>query len=167
MNQTPPLNVSTRLDVVESYHDNYLKELTSISKISITLSIAIIGFTLSFIGPDLRERIAINWIIWAWLFLWLTMLLGFLSISFYSKIFKTKSDYLHESLMFEAAERFESSQEDRDQIRQSGNEAYKKYERFRIWVGRMIIAQAVSLSLSLFFLTIFIYKNFIMELPVK
>ena len=166
MDQTPPLNVSTRLDVVDSYHDDYLKELTSISKIFITLSIAIIAFTLSFIGPDLRERIAINWIIWAWLFLWLTLLLGFLSLYLYSKIFKAKSDYLHESLMFEVAERFESSKEYMDLFRKSGNEAYQKYERFRKWVGGLIIAQAVSLSLSLFFLTIFIYKNFIMKLPV-
>jgi len=68
--------------------------------------------------------------------------------------------------MFEVAERFESSKEYMDQFRKSGNEAYQKYERFRKWVGGLIIAQAVSLSLSLFFLTIFIYKNFIMKLPV-
>ena len=166
MDKSQPLNVSTRLDEVESYHDDYLKEFTSLSKIFITLSIALIGFTLSFIGPGLRERIDICWIIYAWLFLGLTMLLGFLLIYFSSKIFKAKADYLHENLMFDVAERFESSQKERDQIRKSGNEAYKKYERFRKWIGGLIAAQAVSIFLSLVFLAIFIYRNFIMKLPV-
>ncbi len=164
--KVPPLNVSTRLDDIESYHDDYLKELTSLSKIFITLSIAIMGFTLSFIGPGLREKIAICWITYAWLFMGLTMLFGFLLVYFYSKIFKAKADYLHESLMFDVAESFKSSQEKRDQIRKSGNEAYKKYERFRKWVVGLIAAQAVSIFLSLIFLAIFIYKNFILKLPV-
>lgn len=166
MRPSPRLNASAKLDIVESHHDDYLKELASISKIFITLSIAIISFTLSFIGPGLRERIAISWIEWAWLFLCLTTLLGFFSIYFYSKIFKAKADYLHELFLFDSAEKFKSSQEEKDKIRKRGNEAYKKYERFRIWVGWMIGAQATSLSFALIFLTIFIYKNFIMKLVI-
>ncbi|MCX5824461.1 MAG: hypothetical protein NTY86_13385 [Deltaproteobacteria bacterium] len=166
MDKTEKLNVSARLDVVSSYHDEYLKELTSSSKIFITLSIAIIGFSLSFMGPGLRERIAINWIIWTWLFLWLTLLLGFLSLYLYPKIFKAKADYLHESLMFDIAERFEDTNEVREKFHKSGNDAYLKYEILRKWVRRLIIAQAVSLSLSLLCYSIFIYMNFIMRLCV-
>jgi len=84
---------------IEDLETEYLKEITSLSKIFITLSIAILGLSMSQSSLDFSKKVGLVWIMSTWICLILSAILGFIGIFFFSRRIKKKADYIQNSMI--------------------------------------------------------------------
>lgn len=159
-------SLSSNHDEVEKYQNYYLRELNALSKIFITLSVAILGLTLSVLGPVLSQKIAGNWFLYTWFLLLLTAILGFFEIYSFSKRFRAKAEYLHGCMMADAIIELKGSDEKLEDFLNKVHNANDVFDRSYNWCVRIVAFQAFTLLGGIICLSTFVYKNFVIYFPV-
>lgn len=157
--------LSSNYDEIESYHNRYLGELVSLSKLFITLSVAILGLALTVLAPALKEKIAPNWFIATYIFLIITICLGFGVIFFFSRRFKAKADYLYGCMMEDIAIDLKRPDDILEEFSIKSNLANEKFKSSYRWSVALVAAQTISLFVAFMCLSFFVYKNFLINLP--
>ena len=158
--------LSSSYKEVETYQSEYLRELNALSKIFITLSVAMIGLALSVLVPSLKQKVAANWFAATWLLLLATALLGFAQIYSFSRRFKAKAEYLHGCMMSDVIVQIKGSNEKLDKFLFKSDQAEKTFDLAYKWCVGLVVAQATSLFIAFLCLSVFVYKNFVVSLPV-
>lgn len=166
MSEKKQKTLSSTYEEIETYQSEYLRELNALSKIFITLSIAMLGLTLSVLIPSLKEKVATNWFSATWLFLVITAMLGFLEIYSFSRRFKARAEYLHGCMMTDVILQLKSSDEKLDEFLSKSDQAKRISELTYKWCVGLVAGQAISMFLGFLCFSVFIYKNFIVTLPV-
>lgn len=151
---------------IETYQNKYLDELNALSKIFITLSVAILGLTLSVLVPALKEKVAPNWFVGTWILLLITAIIGFAEIYSFSRRFKDKAEYLHGCMMSDVIVELKGSDEKLNEFLFKSDQAKKNFDLAYNWCVGLVAAQAASLFLAFLCLSVFVYKNFVVSLPV-
>ena len=152
--------LSSRYSEIEGLRNNYLRESNGLSKIFISLSIAILGLTLSLIGPKLNQQHALHWIVATWLSLVTIAIIGFLQIYAFSKRFLSKAEYLHALMIADNIVETKGSQEKLDEFLWKSDEAERKFERSYNWCIRLVLVQGALQLLSFIFFGLFLWINF-------
>ena len=158
--------LSSSYEEIETYQNKYLYELNALSKIFITLSVAILGLTLSVLVPALQRKVAPNWFIVTWILLLITAILGFVAIYSFSRRFKAKADYLHGCMMSDVILELKASDEKLNEFCFKSDQAKKKFDLAYNWCVGLVAAQATSLFIAFLCLSVFVYKNLVVSLPV-
>lgn len=163
MTEDTKSGLSSSYDEIEELQNEYLRELNRLTKIFISLSIAILGLTLSIFGPKLNQQVALYWIASSWLFLLTTAPIGFVQIYFFSRRFKSKAEYLHGCMMSDVIVQSDGSDEKLDEFLYQSDKAKKKFDRSYKWCVCLVLAQGMLLLFSFVFFGFFIYVNFIKQ----
>ena len=125
-----------------------------------------LGLTLSVLVPALKQKIAQNWFVATWILLLLTAILGFAVIYSFSKRFKAKAEYLHGCMMSDVTIDLKGSDEKLNEFCQRTYQAEKKFNlAFNLCVW-LVAGQAVSILTAFLCLSVFVYKNFVINLPI-
>jgi hypothetical protein len=96
---------------IELLETDYLREISSLSKIFITLSIAMLGLSMSKANPYILKSIGNIWIILTWLSLVLSAFSGFMEVFFFSRRFKKKAEYIRSSFLVDIILHVDESKE--------------------------------------------------------
>ena len=155
--------LSSSYEKIETYHNKYLDELTALSKIFITLSVAILGLTLSVLVPALKEKVAPNWFVVTWMLLVITAILGFAEIYSFSRRFKAKAEYLHGCMMSDVILEFKGSDETLKEFLSKSDQAKKNFDLTYNWCVGLVAGQAASLLLAFLCLSVFVKRGQIFD----
>lgn len=148
-------------DRVDALRTDYLRELTGLAKIFITISSAMLGLTLvPFSPPDLLIKTALSWLIFTWITLIATSVLGFMQIFFFSGRFKVKADYLWKSHLTDVVLHFGGSDEKVEEFSDKADGYKRCYDR-QYWLCIvLLLVQFFLLLISFGCLAIFIWLNY-------
>lgn len=166
MSEKKQKTISSDYEEIETYQSEYLGELNALSKIFITLSIAMLGLTLSVLIPSLKEKVATIWFSATWFLLVVTAMLGFFEIYSFSRRFKAKAEYLHGCMMTDVILQLKGSDEKLDEFLSKSDQAKRNSDLTYKWCVLLVAAQAISMFLAFLCFSVFIYENFIVTLPV-
>lgn len=166
MSEKKPKNLSSSYEEIETYQSAYLGELNALSKIFITLSFAMLGLTLSVLVPSLEKKVAINWFSATWFLLVVTAMLGFFEIYSFSRRFKARAEYLHGFMMTDVILQLKGSDEKLDEFLSKSDQAQIISDLTYKWCVGLVAGQAIFMFLAFLCFSVFIYKNFIVNLPV-
>lgn len=144
---------------IEDLQTDYLREITSLSKIFITLSIAILGLSMSQSSPGLSNKIGLIWIVSTWISLILSAMFGFLEIFFFSRRFKKNADYIQSSLLVDMIVRIDNSEKKLTEFIGKSEHEKQKFARHYKLCNVFVVCQAVLLLIAFVFWGIFINKN--------
>jgi hypothetical protein len=127
-------------DEIESLRTDYLRELTSLSKMLIALSTAALGLLLSPSGIELGTRAGIRSMVSAWILLSAAAVLGFVQVFTFSSRFKSRADYLWSCHIVDTLVALRAPDE-------KLNEFLARSDKHKNWHGRKYIL-CVSLVLT-------------------
>ena len=147
-------------DKVEELRTEYLRELSSLAKIFISLAIAIVGLTMSQAGPDLSGKAGVKWLVGAWVTLVLCAISGFLEIYFFSSRFKLRADYLYASHLVDLVVQLLGSDEKLREFDAESRLYKKQHDRRYYWCVGLTTVQAVLLLTGLILFALYMYANF-------
>lgn len=143
---------------IELLETDYLREISSLSKIFITLSIAMLGLSMSKANPYILKSIGNSWIILTWLSLVLSFFAGFLEVFFFSRRFKKKAEYIRSSLLVDIIVRVDESQKKLQEFIIESVRDKESFDSHFKWCIFAISFQAFLLLLAFIFFGIFIWK---------
>ena len=139
--------LSSSYSEIEEFQNKYLHELNGLSKIFISLSIAILGISLSLIGPRLDQQRALPWIVATWISLLVTAIIGFLQIYLFSRRFSFKADYLHACMISDIIVQTNGSDDKLEQFISKSDKAKRKFKRGNTWCNASVgIGHFLNLS---------------------
>lgn len=146
---------------IEDLETDYLSEITSLSKIFISLAIAILGLSMSQSIPDLSKKTGLLWLISTWICLILSAIFGFIEIFFFSRRFKKKADYIQNSLLVAVSKSvsFPNSEAKLKEFLTKSNREKEKFDRHYGLCSIFIACQAILLLIAFILFGTFIYKN--------
>jgi hypothetical protein len=146
-------------DEIDALRTDYLRELSSLSKIFITISSAMLGLTLAPVAPDLSTKVGVIWLVLTWTALAVTAVLGFVQIFFFSSRFKAKADYLWTSHLTDVVLQFGGSDERVEEFSGKADRYKERYDRqYKLCVA-FLFMQGVALFTAFGFLATFIWVN--------
>ena len=143
---------------VDQLTTEYLREITSLSKIFITLSIAFLGLTMNYTYLHLPKIAGYEWIICSWLILVCSSIFGFLEIFFFSRRFKKEAEYIDSCLLVDVVARC-----DKDKLNDFidiSQKTKRQYGRHYIYCISLVSSQALFLFLAFFLFGMFLWNNF-------
>ncbi len=143
---------------IELLETAYLSEISSLSKIFITLSIAMLGLSMSKANPYILKSIGNIWIILTWLSLVLSAFSGFMEVFFFSRRFIKKAEYIQSSLLVDVILHVDQSKEKLQEFIGKSNIDKESFDRQYKWCIFSIACQAILLLLAFIFFSIFIWK---------
>lgn len=135
-------------DKVEGLETNYLREIISLSKIFITLSIAMLGLSMTKAGPNISSASGTIWILSTWLCLIFSAILGFMGIFFFSRRFKNKADYLQNSYYVDVALQLENTEDKFEQFMGKSRIAKDRFDQQYKRCVLSILCQALLLLVA-------------------
>lgn|SRR5262245_33551871 len=145
---------------VDGLRTDYIRELSGLSKIFVTISTALLGLTLAPLAPDLFTKVGLKWLMATWIALAITATFGFMQIFFFAARFKARADYLWASTMTDVVLQSHGSDQKLDEFMNQSDRFKRRYDRqFRISVA-LIVGQAVGLLTAFGLLARFMWLNF-------
>lgn len=147
-------------DKIDALRTDYVRELTGLSKIFITISSAMLGLTLAPFVPDFFFKGGTRWLVCTWIALALTAALGFIQVFFFSSRFKAKADYLWTCQLTDVVLELRGSDEEIEKFSDKADRYKQRYDRqYKLCVA-FVVAQGVTLFAAFGFLATFIWMNF-------
>ena len=150
---------------IEVLRTEYLRELSGLAKVFITIATATLALTLAPLAPNLATKTGIRWLIATWISLATTAVLGLVQIFFFSSSFDLKGDYLFASLVVDAARRHDVPDEKLENLIKQADRPRLKYEKRRTWCLRFIALQFLALIVAYGFLATFMWDNLRARVP--
>jgi hypothetical protein len=160
--QTEPLPEFERIDVLRT---EYLRELSGLAKVFITIATATLALTLAPLAPNLVAKTGIKWLVATWIALATTAVLGLVQIFFFSSSFDLRGDYLFSSLVVDTAARHGVPDEKLENLMQRADRPRVKYEKRRRWCLKFIVLQFLALLLAYGCLAVFMWDNLRVRVP--
>lgn len=145
---------------IEALRTDYLRELTALAKIFITISTAVLGLTLAPLAPNLFMRVGFRWLVMTWAALAATAILGFIQVFFFSSRFKAKADYLWTSQSIDLLMRIQGSDKKVNEFLRKADHYRQRYERQSKICVMLLLMQGVALLAAFSFLAVFMWMNF-------
>ena len=136
---------------IENLETDYLREISSLSKIFITLSIAMLGLSMSKANPGISKSTGNIWIISTWLTLVISAFFGFMEIFFFSRRFKKKADYIQSSLLVDVILHIDQSKAKLQEFFGKSHNDKESIDRHYKWCIFSIIFQTIFLLISFHF----------------
>lgn len=158
--QKPRDDVFEVHDKIDGLRTEHLRELTSLAKIFITISSAMLGLTLAPLAPDVFAKTGLRWLVSTWIALGSTATLGFVQVFFFSARFKVRADYLWACLLTDSVVQAGGPDEKIDEFSNRADKYKRRYERQYRICAALILAQGIALLLAFGFLAVFIWLNF-------
>ena len=147
-------------DKIDGLRTDYIRELSGLSKIFVTISTALLGLTLAPLAPDLFTKVGLKWLMATWIVLAITATLGFMQIFFFASRFKARADYLWACTMTDVVVQTHGSDEKLDEFLNQGDRFKRRYDlQFKISVA-LIVGEAVALLTAFGLLARFMWLNF-------
>lgn len=147
-------------DKIDTLRTDYLRELSSLSRIFVTISSAILGLTLAPLAPDIFPRTGLTWLVCTWVSLAVTTALGLTQIFFFSSRFKVQADYLWASHLTDAVVQFDGTDEKIEEFSKKADRHKKLYDRqYKICVA-LFVGQTIALFVAFACLAVFMWMNF-------
>jgi len=147
-------------DKIDALRTEYLRELTALAKIFITISTAMLGLTLAPLASNLFVRIAARWLLPTWIALATTAVLGFIQVFFFSNRFEAKADYLWTSQLVNLLVRIHGSDQKLDEFLRKSDSHMRRYERQYKLCVILLVVQGFALLSAFTFLAVFMWTNF-------
>jgi hypothetical protein len=147
-------------DKIDALRTDYLRELTALAKIFITISTAMLGLTLAPLAPNLFMKVGAQWLVMTWAALVATALLGFIQVFFFSSRFKARADYLWTSQLTDLLARIQGSDKKLDEFLQKSDRYRRRYDRQHTLCVILLLSQGIALLTAFSFLAIFMWTNF-------
>jgi hypothetical protein len=152
-------------DKINELRTDYLRELSGLAKIFITISNAMLGLTLAPFGSNVFAKLGLSWLFFTWFALALTAIAGFLQIVFFSGRLKMQADLLWVDHLTETVVQLGGSDEKIDKLWNQGDHVKRRYDcQYKLCVA-LIVFQGVAPSLAFVFLAIFMWSNFKAKWP--
>ncbi|MBI2089325.1 MAG: hypothetical protein HYT78_11365 [Deltaproteobacteria bacterium] len=153
-------------DKIDGLRTDYVRELSSLSKIFITISSALLGLTLAPLAPDLFAKIGLTWLVLTWIALAITATLGFVQVFVFSSRFKTRADYLWACHLTDVVVQVDGSNEKIDEFWNKADRFKRRYDRQYRICAALVVAQGLALLVAFGLLATFIWVNFKSKVPL-
>jgi hypothetical protein len=147
-------------DKIDALRTDYLRELTALAKIFITISTAMLGLTLSPLAPGLFMKVGAKWLVMTWVALAATAIFGFIQVFFFSSRFKAKADYLWTSQLVDLLVRIQGSDNKLDDFLQKSDRHKRRYDHQYKLCVILLVVQGFAFLSAFSFLAIFMWTNF-------
>jgi len=147
---------------IEKWQAEYFRELNGLSKIFISISIALIGLIVSVLIPNISGKTVATSNLWvSCLFLSLTAISGFIELYMFASRFSNMSSLLRNYMMTDIVVQSKGSDEKLEEFLCRSDMDKNKIKKKERTSKILILVQFICLLLSFLFLASFVYRNFI------
>jgi len=141
---------------IDALRTDYLRELSGLSKVFITIASATLALTLAPFARDLLAGVCLMWLVATWLGLAATVALGLTQIFFFSSSFNARAKYLFASHLVDVVVRYEPGDK-LEEFMAKVDASKQKYEQQCKWCVRLIVAQSFALLIAYVCLAVFMW----------
>ncbi|HVP54077.1 MAG TPA: hypothetical protein VMU45_03705 [Candidatus Eisenbacteria bacterium] len=144
---------------IDALHTDYIRELSGLSKVCITIASATLALTLAPLAPSLLPKTGLGLLVFIWIALAATVLLGLVQILVFSISFKMGADYLFASVVTDSVFRLGAPDKKLDEAMATAHRCKSRFEECHRWSLRLVVLEFAGLFTAYVLLALFVLAN--------
>ena len=146
-------------DRIDALRTDHIRELSGLSKVFITIASATLALTLAPLAPNLLPKTDLGLLVFIWITLAATVLLGLIQILVFSISFKMGADYLFASVVTDSVARLGVPDTKLGEAMAMAQRCKSSFEECHKWCFRLVVMECVCLFIAYGLLGVFMWGN--------